>query len=56
MRRFMSSCLIAAALIGGSLSLTGCIVAPPRVYGPRVWVRGYWGPGHVWVGPHWRYR
>jgi hypothetical protein len=54
MRRFLSSCLLAVALIGGSVSLTGCIVAAPRH--TRVWVPGYWGGGHVWVGAHWRYR
>lgn len=57
MRRFMSSCLMAAALLGGSLSLGGCIVVPPRGgYHARVWVPGYWAPEHVWVGGRWRYR
>ena len=55
MRRFMSTCLIAAALIGGSLAMTGCVVvAPRRGYRAGVWVPGYWAPRHVWVGGHWR--
>jgi hypothetical protein len=54
MRRFMSSCLLAVALLGGAVSMTGCVVVPPRH--ARVWVPGYWDRGHVWVGPHWRYR
>lgn len=56
MRRLMSSCLLAAALLGGSLALTGCVVVPPRGYHARVWVPGYWAPRHVWIGGHWRYR
>lgn len=57
MRRLMSSCLIAATLICGSLSLGGCVVVPPRGgYHARVWVPGYWAPRHVWVGGHWRDR
>lgn len=54
MRRFLSTCLIAAALIGGSCALTGCIMVAPRP--AHVWVPGYWGGGHVWVAGHWRYR
>jgi hypothetical protein len=54
MRRFLSTSLIAIALVGGSVALTGCIVEAPRP--ARVWVPGYWGSGHVWVGGHWRYR
>lgn len=54
MRRFLSSCLLATALIGGSVAMTGCVVVAPRH--ARVWVPGYWARGHVWVGPHWRYR
>ena len=54
MRRFLSTCLIAAALIGGSAALTGCVVVAPRPV--HVWVPGYWGGGHVWVEGHWRYR
>lgn len=54
MRRFLSTCLIAAALIGGSAALTGCVVVPARR--AHVWVPGYWAGGHVWVGGHWRYR
>lgn len=54
MRRFLSTCLIAAALIGGSCALTGCVVVAPRPV--HVWVPGYWASGHVWVGGYWRYR
>ncbi len=54
MRRFISSCLLATALIAGGVSLTGCVVVPARH--ARFWVPGYWGGGHVWVGAHWRYR
>jgi hypothetical protein len=54
MRRFMSSCLLAVALLGGAASLTGCVVVQPRH--ARAWVPGYWAHGHVWVGGHWRYR
>lgn len=54
MRRVMSTLLLSAALMGGALSLTGCIVAAPRPYHHRVWVSGYWAPQHVWVGGHWR--
>lgn len=58
----------APLLFAGSLALSGCIVASPRpvhrhaYVGPvrvapvRVWVPGYWGPRHVWVGGRWRYR
>ena len=56
MRQFMSTLLITAALIGSALSLSGCIVAPPRPYHQRVWIAGYWAPQHVWVGGHWGYR
>ena len=54
MRRFLSTCLIAAALIGGSCALTGCVVVAPRPV--HVGVPGYWGGCHVCVGGHWRYR
>lgn len=54
MRRFLSICLIAAALIGASGMLTGCVVVAPRP--AHVWVPGYWAPGHVWVEGRWRYR
>lgn len=53
MRRFISPLLI-SALLSGALSLSGCIVAAPRP--ARIWVPGYWGPTHVWVGGNWRYR
>jgi len=56
MRRLMSSLLITASLMGGALSMTGCIVEQPRPYAHRVWVAGYWGPQHVWVGGRWVYR
>ncbi|WP_266160895.1 hypothetical protein [Dyella silvatica] len=54
MRRFTSILLLSAALLGSTMSLTGCIVVAPRH--ERVWVPGYWGPPHVWVGGYWRYR
>jgi hypothetical protein len=54
MRRLLSALLVSAALLGGSLSLTGCVVVP--AHRARVWVPGYWAPHHVWVGGHWRYR
>ncbi|BFI95769.1 MAG: hypothetical protein RSP_12790 [Rhodanobacter sp.] len=54
MRRCLSACLLAVALIGGSVALTGCVVVAPRH--ARVWVPGYWGAGHVWVGGYWRAR
>jgi hypothetical protein len=53
MRRLMSALLISTALLGGSLSMTGCVVVAPRPV--HVWVPGYWGPSHVWVGGYWRY-
>lgn len=67
MRRVISRLSLAALLLGGVVSLTGCIVAAPRpvrhvrVVTPahasaRVWVPGYWTPRHVWVEGHWRYR
>lgn len=53
MRRLMSICLLAVALLGIGTTLSGCVVvAPPRH--ARVWVPGYWGYGHVWVGGYWR--
>jgi hypothetical protein len=57
MRRILSCCLMATAVLGAGLSLSGCIVAPPRhdhYRHERVWVPGHWAPGHVWVGGHWR--
>jgi len=56
MRRAFALLLAAGVLSLGSLSLTGCVVAPARGYHARVWVPGYWAPRHVWVGGHWRYR
>jgi len=53
MRHFMSALLISAALLGGSFSMTGCVVVAPR--SGHVWVPGYWGPSHVWVGGYWRH-
>ena len=66
MRHTMSRMIIAALLLAGGVSLTGCIVVAPRpahvrVVGPvhaeraRVWVPGYWAPRQVWVEGHWRY-
>ncbi|MBD8879505.1 MULTISPECIES: hypothetical protein [Rhodanobacter] len=52
MRRLMSVCLLAVALLGVGTTLTGCVMVAPRP--ARVWVPGYWGYGHVWVGGHWR--
>jgi hypothetical protein len=54
MRRYLSTILIALAVLGGTLVQTGCVVVAPRP--GRVWVPGYWAPGHVWVGGYWRYR
>ena len=56
MRSFLSTCLIAVALIGGSCALSGCVVVPAHRAHARVWVPGYWAPRHVWVEGHWRYR
>ena len=57
MRRFLSTVLLGAALLGGTMSLSGCIVVPPpRPYHQRVWIAGYWAPQHVWVAGHWGYR
>lgn len=65
MRRITSNLAIAALLLAGSVSLTGCIVASPRpvhrdrvvtTHGDRVWVPAHWGQHHVWVEGHWRYR
>lgn len=55
MRRILSSLLITALLAIGSVSLSGCVVVPPRGHA-RIWVPGYWAPPHVWIGAHWRYR
>lgn len=56
MRRFTPALLLCAALMGGALPLSGCIVVQPRHYHQRVWVTGFWAPPHVWVGGHWGYR
>lgn len=56
MRRVVSYLLLSAALMGGALSVSGCVVVAPRHYHQRVWVTGYWAPQHVWVGGHWGYR
>ncbi len=55
MRRSLRNMFAAALLLTASVSLSGCIVVPARSHG-RVWVPGYWGPPHVWVRGHWRYR
>jgi len=54
MRRMLSVLLVSLALLGGALSLSGCVVVAPRH--ARVWVPGYWAPHRVWVEGHWRYR
>jgi hypothetical protein len=54
MRRYFSTFVLALAVLGGVVAQTGCVVVAPRH--ERVWVPGYWGVGHVWVGGHWRYR
>lgn len=54
MRRWLSACLVSAALLGGPVLLSGCVVVAPRPV--HVWVPGYWAAGHVWVGGYWRYR
>ena len=55
MRRFLSTWLVAAAVLSGSVMLTGCVVVPPRGgYHAHVWVPGYWGESHVWVRGRWR--
>jgi hypothetical protein len=54
MRRYFSVFLFALAIVSGTLAQTGCIVVPARP--ARVWVPGYYGTGHVWVGGYWRYR
>ena len=57
MRRFFSICLVATAVLGSCVMLTGCVVVPPRDgYHARVWVPGYWDEPHVWVRGHWRER
>jgi hypothetical protein len=54
MRRYLSIFMISLLLLGGTLSLSGCIIAPPRP--ARIWYPGYWGGGHVWVTGHYGYR
>ncbi|MFC4762681.1 hypothetical protein [Dyella koreensis] len=54
MSRLRTYFLLAAISVVASLSLSGCVVVAPRHGG--VWVPGYWGPPHVWVEGHWRYR
>jgi hypothetical protein len=68
MRSIFPGMAAVALLLGGSMTLGGCVVAAPRPYyrahvvapvyvAPvRVWVPGYWGPRHVWVRGYWRYR
>ena len=53
MRRFLAILFVSIALLGSTVALTGCIVVPPAHHG-RVWVPGYWGPGHVWARGYWR--
>lgn len=54
MRRLMMICLGTAALLVSTAGLTGCIVVAPRHHYDRVWVPGYWSPGHVWVEGRYR--
>ncbi|MEO8809896.1 MAG: hypothetical protein ABI386_06595 [Rhodanobacter sp.] len=53
MRRVVRNLLVTALLLGATAALAGCVVVSPR---GRLWVPGYWGPPHVWVGAHWRRR
>lgn len=53
MRRSLRHVFIAALLLTGGASLSGCVVAPVR---GRVWVPACWGPPHAWVRGHWRDR
>lgn len=53
MRRLIRNFLFIALLLAGAASLTGCVMVSPR---GRVWVPGYWGTPHVWVGGHWHGR
>jgi len=46
--------LLFAALLGGALSLSGCIVVPPRHFHQRIWVTGVWAPQDIWIGGHLR--
>ncbi|PWK85281.1 YXWGXW repeat-containing protein [Fulvimonas soli] len=55
MRRIASVLLLSTLLLGTGLSLTGCVVVPPREHA-RVWVPGHWAGPHTWVDGHWRYR
>ena len=52
MRRYLSTVLIALAVMGGTMAQTGCVVVAPRP--AHVWVPGYWGGGHVWVRGYYR--
>lgn len=57
MRRFFFPFLVVALLAGSFASLSGCVVVAPRhVRAGYVWVPGYYGPHHVWIGEHWRRR
>lgn len=55
MRRSLRHVFVAALLLAGTASLSGCIVVPARDHG-RAWVPGYWRAPHVWVRGHWRDR
>lgn len=55
MRRLMMICLSTVTLLISMAALTGCIVVAPRhSHYERVWVPGYWSPGHVWVEGRYR--
>jgi hypothetical protein len=55
MRRFLVTVLAVSVLVGSFASLGGCVVVPPRrARIGYVWVPGYYGPHHLWIGEHWR--
>lgn len=64
MNRNCRNWIVGTLVVLGAVSLSGCVVAPPRgaAYvesGPRggsVWVEGHWGPGGYWHPGHWRER
>ncbi len=64
MNRTVRMVLTPLLLVSG-IALSGCMVAGPRpfhhrayvrVAPVRVWVPGYWGPSRVWVAGRWRDR
>ena len=60
--------LLTPLLLAGGIALSGCIVAAPRPFHRRAYVRtvyvvparigfpGYWGPPHVWIAGRWHDR